>query len=137
MKKLIFILYLFLFAFTNLKAQTTSENVSGDIEYNLEFEFSGETTSALDSTFIVYCVIDASKVKDYEKIIVKSGKNSNLLKEQQIDLSDETKVSKKSGKLKIELGKAGENLSNVEVLMQKKENGDVVKILISKNQKEN
>ena len=128
MKKLNLIFLLGWIAFIGTKAQDSKDPVLADFTYQLEFDFTGEVTSTLDSTFIVYCVIDASKLKDFEKLIVKRGKSLEKLNEQQIDFTDKSKVTKKMGKLRIELGKAGEDISYMEIEALHK-NGEKVKIM--------
>lgn len=130
MRKLNLTLILVLLSFIKLNAQNPQEKNSDEITYQLEFDFSGEVTSSLDSTFIVYCVVDASKIKNYEKLILKTGKNANKLIERQIKFSNNSKVKKKLGKMRIELGKAGEDLSIIDLGLLNS-NGEKVKMSIS------
>jgi hypothetical protein len=127
MKKLNFLLFLSVIAIGGINAQSSSDKISDDIIYDLEFEFTGEISPSLDSTFIVLCIIDAKKLKKFQKVILKSGANAESVNEQYIDLTDESKVQKKLSKMKIKLGKAGEELSNIEIFLLD-ESGEKIKI---------
>lgn len=105
------------------KKTETGEN----LKYQLEFKFTGEVSTELDSTFLVFCVIDADNAKNFDNLIAKTGKNTEELVSKRIDLNDKSKVIENKGKLSIELGKAGEDLSVIELEIIDK-NGNLNKL---------
>ncbi|MBN1187851.1 MAG: hypothetical protein JXB49_36595, partial [Bacteroidales bacterium] len=103
-----------LLAVNNLTAQKNADKVL-EKEYQLEFQFTGEVSPQLDSTFLVYCVFDLKDMSDIKSIQIKRGNKRDLLISEDIDLSNPIRVQKRDKKMYIKIGKSDVNAYNIEV----------------------
>jgi hypothetical protein len=112
--KTLSLIMLSILAFSSLHAQKKTDKKKIK-EYQLKYEFTGEVSSNLDSTFLVYCVFDKKEFKKIKKIKIKSGEEYSKLKEVFIESNDSKKIKKKGKKVYVEVGKSDENTEIIEV----------------------
>ena len=89
--------------------------------YNLEFKFTGEVTSQLDSAFIIYCVIDKQFLINKNELIIKTYKHidsteTNIIRKNIIDIERDHLSTEDNG-IKIEIGKASQDISYINVFL--------------------
>lgn len=113
MKKFM-LLFLLGVVFTGISANAQNKkSTTIDLYYELAFKHDVTNSVSLDSIFNIQCIINKKDIKNFEEIKVKTGKSQKNLSITEYSIAD----FEESNEVELNLGKAGEFTSIIEVYL--------------------